>query len=119
MENLKNEIKIRLIADNVGILTRNGMDLICPLVQPMTFRQQRPTSVLSGQQQEEIGIQKTACNTGCPLLQINDNDTVEVCCGGTKVLHKIIEVITVEKQMEKKPDNVLNLKIDKTDKNIN
>ena len=119
MDNLENKITIRLITDNFGILVRNGMDLICPLVQPMAFRQQKQSSIMSGQQQEEIGIQKTACNTGCPLFQINDNDTVEICCGGNKVLHSISEVITVEKQMEKKPDNILNLKIDKSDRNVN
>jgi len=119
MENLKNEIKIRLVSDNFGLLVRNDMDLVCPFVPPMPFRQQKQTNIIGGQVQEEIVMQKTACNTGCPLFQINDNDTVEVCCGGSKVLYKISEVISVEKQMVKKPDNILNLKIDKKDNNIN
>ncbi|MBK7362934.1 MAG: hypothetical protein IPJ01_11620 [Micavibrio sp.] len=120
MENLKNEIKIRLVMDNFGILVRNDMDLVCPFVPPMPFRQQKQTTLLGGQSQEEIMMQKSACNTGCPLMQINDKDTIEVCCGGAKVTHKIAEVITVEKQMEKKKDNILNLKIEKKgDTNVN
>lgn len=120
MKNLKNEITIRLVTNDFGILVRNGVDLICPLVPPLQFRQiKQGSSLIGGQPQGEIGIQKTACNSGCPLFHINDNDTVEIFCGGQIISHKIKEVITVEKQMEKKPDNILNLKIDKSDKSIN
>ena len=119
MENLKNEITIRLVSDDFGILSRNGMDLVCPFVPPMPFRQQKQSTILGGQPQEEILMQKSACNTGCPLFEIHENDTVSICCGSDKVKYTIKEVISVEKQMQKKPDNILNLKIDKKDSSIN
>lgn len=112
---MKNEIKIRLVAEDFGILMRNGMDMVCPLVPPIQFRQIKQ-GLLGGQPVEEIGIQKSSCNTGCPLLNIKMG-VVEVCCGGTKVEHPITKIITIEEQMEKseKDDNVIDFK----NKNIN
>lgn len=112
---MKNEIKIRLVAEDFGILMRNGMDMVCPLVPPIQFRQIKQ-GLLGGQPVEEIGIQKSSCNTGCPLLDVGVGK-VHVCCGGSKVTHTILEVITMEQQMDnsKKEDNVIDFK----NKNIN
>ena len=114
MEKLKNEIELRLVATDFGILTRNGSDLICPFVPPLQFRQiKQNSSLIGGQPQEEIGIQKSACNTGCPLLQINDNNTIELHCGGHKILHKLNKIITIEEQMGDKQYPQIGLKIEK------
>lgn len=120
MENLKNEITLRLVANDFGILVRNGSDLICPFVPPLQFRQIKQNSALiGGQTQEEIGIQKSACNTGCPLIQINNDDTIDVCCGGQKVTHKINKIITIDEQMGKKPQQQMGLKIEKGNNTVN
>lgn len=113
MENLKNEVSIRLVADDFGILTRNGMDLVCPFIPPVPFRQQKATNIIGGQSQDEIVMQKSACNTMCPLFQYKEN-IVELHCGGDKITHKIKEILSVEEQMKpQEPMRIIN------DKNIN
>ena len=120
MEKIKNEITLRLVANDLGILVRNGSDLICPFVPPLQFRQIKQNSALiGGQPQEDIGIQKSACNTGCPLMQINDDGTLDVCCGGQKVTHKLNKIITIEEQMGKKQQQQMGLKIEKGGGTVN
>jgi hypothetical protein len=70
---------IRIVADNFGILQRNGYDLTCPLIS-------NPDSMTN----------IIACNTTCPLFKINDNDTISVCCGAIEVVHKIEKIIEQE-----------------------
>jgi hypothetical protein len=76
---LKNLMTIRAVADNFGILQRNGYDLTCPLIS-------NPDSMTN----------IIACNTTCPLFKINDNDTISVCCGAIEVVHKIEKIIEQE-----------------------
>ena len=81
---LKNLMTIRIVADNFGILQRNGYDLTCPLIS-------NPDSMTS----------IIACNTTCPLFKINDNDTISVCCGAIEVVHKIEKIIEQEVDFDK------------------
>lgn len=117
---IKNVIELRLVATDFGILTRNGADLICPFVPPLQFRQiKQGSALIGGQPQEEIGIQKSACNTGCPLMQLNNDNSVDICCGGQKVTHKLNKIITIEEQMGNKPKNQMGLKIEKGGGTVN
>ena len=102
---LKNLMTIRIVADNFGILQRNGYDLTCPLIS-------NPDSMTS----------IIACNTTCPLFKINDNDTISVCCGAIEVVHKIekiIEQVDFDKYFSESAAKQLNLKsnLKKTDIN--
>jgi hypothetical protein len=111
MEKIKNEVSIRLVADDFGILTRNGMDLVCPFIPPVPFRQQKQNIIGGGQ--DEIVMQKSACNTMCPLFQYSGS-IVELHCGGDKITHKIKEILSVEEQMKpQEPMRIIK------DKNIN
>jgi hypothetical protein len=94
-KSIEDKISLKMLTDGFGSLQRNGYDLLCPFIQPMQIRQRVNSSVLGGGAQEQIAIQKAICNTGCPLLKINDDETVTVCCGGTPVSHKIEKVIEV------------------------
>ena len=80
---LKNLMTIRMVADNFGILQRNGYDLTCPLIS-------NPDSMAN----------IIACNTTCPLFKINDNDTISVCCGAVEVFHKIEKIIEIEQEVD-------------------
>lgn len=95
---IKSEINLKLIGDGFAGLMRNDYDLICPMVQPFPVRQLVKSNIIGGQMQEQMTIQKTICNTGCPLFQVNDNDTVTICCGGTPVTHRISKVIPILEQ---------------------
>jgi hypothetical protein len=91
MSKLENKMTIKMVAENFGVLQRNGYDLVCPIVPPQTIRQVVKGSL--GQPQEQISVQKTSCNTVCPLIKINDDDSVSVCCGAVEVVHKIEKII--------------------------
>ena len=91
MNKLENKVTIKMVADNFGVLQRNGYDLTCPIVPPQTIRQVVKGSL--GQPQEQISVQKVSCNTICPLFKINNDDTVSVCCGAIEVIHKIEKVL--------------------------
>ena len=95
---IKDEISLKMIGDGFAGLIRNDYDLICPMVQPHPVRQMVKSNIIGGQMQEQMILQKTICNTGCPLFQVNQNDTVTICCGGTPVTHKISKVIPVLEQ---------------------
>lgn len=95
---ISEKIELKMITDGFGMLQRNGYDLICPFVPPMQVRQKVNSSILGGQSQEGIAIQKQICNTGCPLMRINDDSTVDVCCGGNVVTHKIENIIEVAEE---------------------
>jgi len=109
MKKIKNEVSIRLVGDDFGILTRNGMDLVCPFIPPVPFRQ--PKQNIIGGSQEEIVMQKSACNTMCPLFQYKEN-IVELHCGGDKIVHELKEVLSVDDQM--KPQEPFKIIKDKT-----
>ena len=99
---------LRMITETYAILTRDGMDLVCPHVPPLTFRQHKGQNIIGGGA-EEITIQKSPCNTGCPLFNINESK-VEICCSGVKVSYNIEDVQDLETNQ---------LKITKNDKTIN
>ena len=107
MEKLKDKMEIKMITDGLGSLIRNGLDVICPFIPPVTFIKKKPME-MGVQQEDELNIQKTACNSSCPLFKINDK-TVDICCGGTKITHKISKVIPIENKVGSSP---MLLKID-------
>ena len=113
MGNVKDKIKdvvsIKMIMDGFGVLQRNGFDLTCPFVQPMTIRQRVPSKTVGGQEQEQVGIQKTVCNTGCPHFLMNDNDTITLACGSGSANHKIEKVIDVVAKEEGKDSKIIPL----------
>jgi len=115
LKDLKDNITIKMVADDFGVLQRNGYDLTCPIIPPQTVRQVVKGAL--GQQQEQISIQKVACNTICPLLKINGNDTVSVCCGAIEVVHQINKVIELLDSNEQENKKIINLNINKTDIN--
>lgn len=80
-----------MVAENFGVLQRNGYDLVCPLIPPQTIRAIVKSPL--GHPQEQISMQKVSCNTVCPLFKINTDDTVSVCCGAVEVVHKIEKII--------------------------
>ena len=90
MKKIKNEVSIRLVGDDFGILTRNGMDLVCPFIPPVPFQ---------------------PCNTMCPLFQYKEN-IVELHCGGDKIVHELKEVLSADDQM--KPQEPFKIIKDKT-----
>lgn len=112
---LKNTITLKMVADDFGVLQRNGYDLTCPIVPPQTMRQVVKGTL--GQSQEQISIQKVACNTICPLFKINnEDDSVSVCCGAVEVVYKIEKVLELLDSNEH-DNKVINLNIKKTDIN--
>lgn len=92
-KNVENKISLRMFAEGVGGLQRNGFDLVCPYQAGIPMKQ--VIKGVSGQQQEQISIQKTTCNTSCPLAKVNDDDTIDVCCGATPIKYTIEKVIEV------------------------
>ena len=106
MNKLKDKITIKMIADNFGVLQRNGYDLACPIIPPQTIRQIVKGAL--GQAQEHVSVQKVSCNTVCPLFKINQDDTISVCCGAVEVVHKIEKVIELLDQSDDNP-KVINL----------
>lgn len=114
---LKNNITLKMVADDFGVLQRNGYDLTCPIVPPQTMRQVVKGTGTLGQSQEQISIQKVACNTICPLFKINnENDSVSICCGAVEVVYKIEKVLELLDSNEH-DNKVINLNIKKTDIN--
>jgi hypothetical protein len=104
---IENKMGLRMITETFGILTRDDMDLVCPLVPPLTFRQPKQNVIGGGF--EEITVQKSPCNTGCPLFNMNGSK-VEICCGGTKVEYVISKIENPENNQLKitKNDNTIN-----------
>lgn len=96
---MDNKITLKMVSKDIGILQRNNQDLICPLVPPMTIRQRATTAL--GQVQEQVHIQKSSCNSNCPLFQINENKdnwmSATICCGGSPVVYDI-EIIPQEQK---------------------
>ena len=102
IKNVENKITLKLFAEGVGGLQRNGYDLVCPYIPPMQFKQMASDG--KGGQVEQMAIQKAVCNTGCPLMKVNEDDTVEVCCGAVPVVYKIEKVIGIaDKEASKDP----------------
>lgn len=106
---LQNVIELRLVAENLAILTRNGLDFPCPFIPPTTvkiIRQFPPMS--TNLPVEEIAIQKQTCNTGCPLFQFDmKSKKVSLGCGGSKTIHNISKIISVEVQMKAKKESII------------
>lgn len=106
---LQNVIELRLVADNLAILTRYGLDFACPFVPPTAvkiIRQSPPMSTLPPT--EEVAMQKQTCNTGCPLFQFDmKTKKVSVSCGGTKTIHNVSKIISVEEQMKAKKESII------------
>lgn len=91
--NIENKITLKLFAEGVGGLQRNGHDLVCPHQPPLQFKQM--VQGIGGKSQEQVSIQKTSCNTSCPLTRVNSDNSIDVCCGGSTVTYKIEKVIGI------------------------
>lgn len=108
---LKNIVELRLVADNLAILTRNGLDFPYPFIPPTAVKIIRQQDVMSTNSPvEEIAMQKQTCNTGCPLFQFDmKTKKVSLGCGGVKTIHNISKIISVEGQMKTKKDSVITI----------
>lgn len=91
---IENKMKLKMISEGIAILQRNEQDLVCPIVPPVEIRQKIQNAL--GQVNEQISIQKSPCNTNCPLLFIDSKQEITLNCGGNPVKYKIEE--WVEKQ---------------------
>ena len=113
MSELENKITIKLVSEGMGTLQRNGVDMVCPHVPPMTMRERIPSSIVSGgAPQERVTISRSPCNTNCPLFQINgamrgENSSVTLSCGGQNVDYTVKEIIPIPTPVNQQPSATL------------
>lgn len=88
---MKNTITLKMVSEDTAILQRNAQDMICPMMPPITMRQ-KVSHPLYGVQ-EQIQVQKSPCNSNCPLFDIQDNSKVIIKCGGSDMLYQIEETL--------------------------
>lgn len=93
LKDVREEISLKEVAKDLYGLSRNDFDLACPFIQPTVIRQRVQGSVISGQPQEQITVQKSMCNNGCPLFKLDKKkNTVTLSCG-SGVSYEISKVV--------------------------
>lgn len=103
---IKSKMTLKMANNNVAILQRNGEDMVCPFVPPLQIRQKVQNAF--GQIGEQLSIQKSPCNSNCPLFDIGI-DKVFICCSGTKIEHTIQETFEYKLPEENNDNNIINL----------
>ena len=100
---MENKITLKMISEEVGVLQRNGQDMICPMVAPVTLRQRTVNAL--GQPMEQIQIQKSPCISLCPLFLLKQTHYTEVnlCCGSGKASYTVTQIIPYAK-----PEEIIN-----------
>lgn len=98
-----------MASENVAILQRNGEDMVCPFVPPLQIRQRVQNAL--GQVGEQISIQKSSCNTNCPLFDLSriGANYVSVKCSGVELEYKIEDTIAFENPNKDESDNIISL----------
>ena len=103
---IKNEMTLKMANENVAVLQRNGEDMVCPFVPPLQIRQKVQNAF--GQIGEQLSIQKSPCNSNCPLFEIQTTgNTITINCSGKSVDYTIIK--TFEYKQPDINDNIINL----------
>lgn len=81
---IENKMTLKMVSKSVAILQRNGEDMVCPFVPPMQIRHRSLNSL--GQVTEQVNIQKSPCNSNCPLFQIQQRgNSITLSCSGSDV----------------------------------
>jgi hypothetical protein len=103
---IKSRMTIKMVNENLAVLQRNGEDMVCPFVPPIQLRQKVQNAF--GQIGEQISIQKSPCNSNCPLFEINPT-SVSITCSGKSVDYTIEEVYEYNTPKEDLGGTIVNL----------
>lgn len=107
---IKTDMTLKMVSENVAVLQRNGEDMVCPFVPPMQIRQRFQNAL--GQVSEQISIQKSPCNSNCPLFTILQGNVIALSCSGGSVKYKIEKCIPlpeIKNEQEDKDDTNSNV----------
>lgn len=103
---MKSEMTLKMANQNVAVLQRNGEDMVCPFVPPLQIRQKVQNAF--GQIGEQLSIQKSPCNSNCPLFQIKSDESITINCSGNPVHYNINKIIQFQ-EPSLDENNIINL----------
>ena len=90
---MKTVVTLRMVSEETAVLQRNGQDMVCPMMPPITSRNKVQHPIYG--MQDQVQVQKSPCNSSCPLFDIH-NETelpkVSVNCGGNRMIYQICKI---------------------------